>query len=162
MKLKNKKGFTLVEMLVVIAIIGILMALLFPVFTTVLKKAKIAKAKTEISQIEQAWKAFVMDYKEFPSGFDKESQMTKSVVKHLTGDNEDPNTRGTIYMEIDPDEDYTDPWQNTYNIQLKTSGKQDAYDGEEVNKQVLVWSLGPDEKEDKQDDVKKDDVKNWN
>ncbi len=157
MKLKNKKGFTLVEMLVVIAIIGILMALLFPVFTNVLKKAKVTKAKTEISQIEQAWKAFLMDYKEFPSGLDKGSQMTKSVVEHLTGDNNSINTRDTLYMEIDSNENYTDPWGNTYNIQLKTSGRQKSYDNQTINKQVLVWSLGPDKKE-----KTKDDIRNWN
>ena len=158
MKIKNKKGFTLVEMLVVIAIIGILMALLFPVFTTVLKKAKRTKAKTEISQVEQAWKAFLMDYKEFPSGLDKESLMTASVVEHLTGDNEDINIRQTLYLEVDSSEDYTDPWQNMYNIKLKSSGKQSPYDGgNDVNKQVLVWSWGPDETENT-----KDDVKNWN
>lgn len=157
MKLKNKKGFTLLEMLVVIAIIGILMALLFPAFTMAMKKAKRTKAKTEISQIEQAWKAFLMDYKKFPSGLDNESLMTKSTVEHLTGDDTSINRRETLYMEIDSSEDYTDPWQNTYNIQLKTNGKQDAYDGKTVNKQVLVWSLGPDKTENT-----KDDVKNWN
>jgi len=154
MKIKNKKGFTLVEMLVVIAIIGILMALLFPVFTTVLKKAKRTKAKTEISQVEQAWKAFVMDYKQFPDNLDS---MDSTALKHLTGDNDAINERKTLYLEVDSDEPYTDPWQNIYNIKLKTSGKQDAYDGKTVNKQVLVWSFGPDKKENT-----KDDIKNWN
>jgi type II secretion system protein G len=154
MKQKNKKGFTLVELLVVIAIIGILMGLLFPIFTTVLKKAKRTKAKTQISQVEQSWKAFLMDYKEFPSGL---SKMDTKAVKHLTGDTVTINYRETLYLEVDSDESYDDPWQETYHIQLKSSGKQDAYDNTTVNKQVLVWSWGPDKQENT-----KDDVKNWN
>lgn len=38
--MRNKKGFTLVEMLVVIAIIAILVAIIIPVITTATKKAK--------------------------------------------------------------------------------------------------------------------------
>lgn len=40
MKLKNKKGFTLAELLIVIAIIAVLVAIAIPVFTTSLKKAQ--------------------------------------------------------------------------------------------------------------------------
>lgn len=39
---KNKKGFTLAELLVVVAIIGILVAVSIPVFTSQLKKARLA------------------------------------------------------------------------------------------------------------------------
>ena len=40
MKKNNKKGFTLAELLIVVAIIGILVAISIPVFTSQLKKAK--------------------------------------------------------------------------------------------------------------------------
>jgi len=148
MKLKNKKGFTLVEMLVVIAIIGILMALLFPAFTHVMKKAKVTKAKTEISQIEQAWKAFLMDYKKFPPGTDAKEGvgMETKYIDHLIGDDTSINVRGTMYMELDPNENYTDPWGRIYNIKMNN---------EEVYKQVMVWSNGP-----KINDPK-DNIKNW-
>lgn len=149
----NKKAFTLVEMLVVIAILGILMALLFPTFTMVMKKAKITKAKTEISQIEQAWKQFLQDYKTLPSGV---NSMNSSSVKILTGEDKTENTRETMYMELDPDESYTDPWGSVYNVSLDVSVPQKAYNGDEVHKQVLVWSNGPDEKEGTGDDIK-----NW-
>lgn len=38
--MRNKKGFTLIEMLVVIAIIAVLVAIIIPVVTTATKKAK--------------------------------------------------------------------------------------------------------------------------
>jgi general secretion pathway protein G len=152
MKKTEIKGFTLVEMLVVIAIIGILMALLFPAFTTVMKKAKITKSKAEISQIELAWKQYLIDYKQFPDTMEGESLMDENAIEILAGN----NRRQTTYMELDPDEPYQDPWQNTYNVSLSTSIPQDAYYGADVYKQVLVWSYGPDETENT-----KDDIKNW-
>ncbi|HPX71058.1 MAG TPA: prepilin-type N-terminal cleavage/methylation domain-containing protein [Bacillota bacterium] len=42
MKKRNSKGFTLAELLVVVAIIGVLVAISIPVFTAQLDKAKIA------------------------------------------------------------------------------------------------------------------------
>ena len=40
----KKKGFTIVELVIVIAVIGILAAVLIPVFTTVVRKAKISRS----------------------------------------------------------------------------------------------------------------------
>ena len=52
-KLKNKKGFTLVEMIVVLAIIGILIALIAPNMARIIKDAQetsdSAKAKTSLT-----------------------------------------------------------------------------------------------------------------
>lgn len=39
---RNKKGFTLAELLIVVAIVGILVAISVPVFTSALDKAKVA------------------------------------------------------------------------------------------------------------------------
>ena len=41
---RNKKGFTLAELLIVIAILGVLVAIAFPIFTTSLEKANAAVA----------------------------------------------------------------------------------------------------------------------
>jgi len=41
-KLFNKKGFTLAELLIVVAIIGVLTVVAVPVFTTQLEKSKVA------------------------------------------------------------------------------------------------------------------------
>ena len=39
---QNKKGFTLAELLIVVAIIGVLVAISIPIFTSQLKKARLA------------------------------------------------------------------------------------------------------------------------
>lgn len=45
-KLKNKKGFTIVELVIVIAVIAILAAVLIPTFTNVVKNARVAAAQS--------------------------------------------------------------------------------------------------------------------
>ena len=53
-KKKNKKGFTLVELLVVIAIIGILAVVAVPALFKSIEKAKVAELEADISAIRSA------------------------------------------------------------------------------------------------------------
>ena len=62
----RRAAFTLVEMLVVIAIIGILAAMLLPVLVSVRNSANKMKAKTEMSQLVTAITAYDADYSRFP------------------------------------------------------------------------------------------------
>ncbi len=53
-KLKNKKGFTMVELIVVIAIIAVLAAIIVPLATNYLKQARQTSADSTASSIRQA------------------------------------------------------------------------------------------------------------
>lgn len=59
---KRQHGFTLVELLVVILIILILAALLFPVFARAREKARSTHCVNNLRQIGLAWRQYVDDY----------------------------------------------------------------------------------------------------
>ena len=59
MKKNNNKGFTLAELLIVVAIIAVLVAIAIPVFTTQLERAREA---TDLSNIRSAYAEAVSDY----------------------------------------------------------------------------------------------------
>ncbi len=59
MKKNNKKGFTLAELLIVVAIIAVLVAIAIPVFTTQLEKSREA---TDLANIRSAYAELMSDY----------------------------------------------------------------------------------------------------
>ena len=59
-------GFTLIEILVVLAIVGVLAGLLFPAVTGALGSAKKAKAKNDVVQLALAVKAYEAQYGRLP------------------------------------------------------------------------------------------------
>ena len=64
--LKLSKGFTLLELLIVIAILGVLAALLTGNFFTSLKKGRDAKRKGDLEQITRALEMYYEDKKTYP------------------------------------------------------------------------------------------------
>ncbi len=59
MKKTNKKGFTLAELLIVVAIIAVLVAIAIPIFTSQLEKSKEA---TDLSNVRAAYAEAVAAY----------------------------------------------------------------------------------------------------
>ena len=58
---KNKKGFTLAELLIVVAIIAVLVAIAIPVFTAQLEKSR---ESTDLANLRTAYAAVVVQYLE--------------------------------------------------------------------------------------------------
>ena len=68
---RNEKGFTLVELMIVVVIIGILASIAIPKFTNLIGKTKAAEAKTILGQIITAEKTYYFTsnaYQDFVAG----------------------------------------------------------------------------------------------
>jgi prepilin-type N-terminal cleavage/methylation domain-containing protein len=63
---RRTKAFTLIELLTVIAIIGVLVALLFPAIKSALLRAETTKAQTAISGLSTAFRSYYTEYGKWP------------------------------------------------------------------------------------------------
>lgn len=65
--LKNKKGFTIVELLIVIVVIGILATLVIVTFTGIQQKARNTERKTDINAVASHVEAFYAETGSYPT-----------------------------------------------------------------------------------------------
>lgn len=67
-KKNSKKGFTLMEMLIVVAIIGVLVAISIPVFTSKLDDAKKAADEANMRTAKAVYAVYMLDASDTSSG----------------------------------------------------------------------------------------------
>ena len=91
----NKKGFTLAELLIVIAIIAILVAIAVPIFTSELEKAKIARDKANIRALKSAGIAGILDPK---NGIDFDTSGSNKYYASATFS--DDGTMGNVTVTV--------------------------------------------------------------
>lgn len=136
----SQKGFSLIEILLVVVIIGTLAAMAVPRLVGRSDKAKIAAAQADINvNIATALKLYELDNGMFPST----EQGLKALVKKPSNDPEPKNWNGP-YLEKLP----VDPWGKAY--QYASPGVHRPHDFD-------LYSAGKIPQEDKTDD----DIINW-
>ena len=67
---RTRNAFTLIELLIVVAIIGILAAIAIPNFTNAQIRAKIAHSKSELRAYKSIQQQYLMDQNEIPPHYD--------------------------------------------------------------------------------------------
>ena len=73
-KMNRKKGFTLIELMVVVVIIGILATIGFVSFSSAQNKAKKSKAQSTVSQVKSKLGEYYVDNENYPD--DKDAVVT--------------------------------------------------------------------------------------
>ncbi len=79
-----RKGFTLVEILIVMAIIGILLSIIIPNYSSSVKRAKEAVLKENLFIIRDAIDKFYLDKKKYPTSL--EDLITNKYLKKIPYD----------------------------------------------------------------------------
>jgi general secretion pathway protein G len=122
---RRQRGFTLVEIMVVVVIIGILGMLVVPKLLGRTGEARVTAARTDISTLMQALKLYKLDNQRYPT---TEQGLQALVQKPTTGPAANGWKEGG-YVEKLP----KDPWGNNYQY------LQPGLHGE-----IDVFSLGAD------------------
>ena len=66
--MKRTKGFTLIELMIVVAIIGILSAIAIPAYTDYVTRAKIPEATSTLADLRVKMEQYYLDNRTYPTG----------------------------------------------------------------------------------------------
>lgn len=126
-EVKKEKGFTLIEITIVVVLIGILVAIIIPIYRTSVVRAREAVLKENLFQIRDAISKFYYDKKKYPTSL--EDLIT---YKYLARVPVDPIADSTDWqlMRFEPDdqEDF-DPEIAEGIIDVKSTVESASLDG---------------------------------
>ncbi|MFC2972501.1 type II secretion system major pseudopilin GspG [Azotobacter bryophylli] len=129
MQRRKQSGFTLIEIMVVVVILGILAALVVPQIMNRPEQAKVTVARGDIKAIAAALDIYKLDNFAYPST----QQGLEALVEKPTGNPQPKNWNRDGYLKQVPQ----DPWGNPY--QYLSPGTQ--------NRPFDLYSYGADGQE---------------
>ncbi len=139
---RTPHGFTLIEIMVVVAILGILAALVVPKIMGRPDEARIVAAKQDITAIRQALNLYRLDNLRYPTT----EQSLQALVEKPTSGTIPNNWKPGGYLERLP----SDPWGNPYQylapgvhgeVDIFSLGADGAPGGEGNNADIGSWEL---------------------
>lgn len=118
--MRKQSGFTLIEVIVVLVILGILASIVAPNVIGNVDKSRVVKAKQDIRALESALQIYRVDNFRYPTT----DQGLQALVEKPTSGDEAKNWQKGGYIPKLP----KDPWQNEYQyISPGESGDYDLY-----------------------------------
>ena len=126
-KNRSQLGFTLIEVMVVIAIIGIMATLIVPQIMSKPNEARVIAAKQDINSLVQALKLYRLDNSRYPTT----EQGLSALVAKPTSEPIPQNWKPNGYVDRLP----KDPWGFAY-----------QYSNPGARAEIDVFSLGADNK----------------
>ena len=143
-KRNREEGFTLIELMVVIIILGVLAGLIIPRVMGRPDEARQAKAKMQIESLESALKLYKLDNGPYPTT----EQGLKALVEAPAAGNLPRNWRAGGYLE--KGKVPKDPWGNEFiyvspgshgDFDLSSLGADGEAGGEGVDKDIHNWEI---------------------
>lgn len=140
----NCRGFSLIELMVVIVILGILAGMVVPRFMGRTDDAKITKAKVDITALKTALKLYKLDNGEYPTT----EQGLKALIDPPDKDGGSGNWKKGGYLESRTVP--KDPWNNEFiylspgthdEFEIISYGADGVPGGEEKNKDIKSWEI---------------------
>ncbi len=140
---KRVKGFTLLELMVVMMILGLLAAVVAPNILENQEQAMVQKAKTDIASLEQALELYKADNFRYPTT----DQGLDALVDKPESGPTPKNYKKNGYIKRLP----MDPWGNEYQylapgingeIDIFSFGANGEPDGEDADADIGNWNLG--------------------
>lgn len=136
----RQRGFSLIEILVVLVIIGLLVSIVAPNVMDRADSARIQKVEADFNAIQTALKLYRLDNYMYPSS----QQGLEALVSRPTSDPVPRNWRRGGYLDSLP----RDPWGNPYGYEspagdqeydIYTLGADGTPGGEGQNADISVW-----------------------
>lgn len=142
----REAGFTMLEILIVVTIIGALMALLANNFLDRQVDAKISIAQTQLRKLEQALELYRMDNGRYPTS----DQGLEALVREPSSGPTPKRYPPGAYI---PQNLVLDPWQQDFQYRYPGDHNQHAFDlfsfgpdgqegGEAINADIVNWDVG--------------------